>query len=163
MIRYLVAISCAMASFSLTNCRSSLRTQSTSRNVNCYCMHKGNLLTRALHSQSFQAIQVLTCTVSLIYGHRCVNANMKPQFLLLTVHSQDPLEKYRTETITQLSNIYCNNKANDTNGGTWRQRDPASLGCSGPRAWAEGKKTPAIHLPHETPGNHRGRGVSSES
>lgn len=27
MIRYLVAISCAMSSFSLTNCRSSLRTQ----------------------------------------------------------------------------------------------------------------------------------------
>lgn len=46
---------------------------------------------------------------------------------------------------------------------TWRQRDPARRGCSAPRAWAEGKKTPATRRLHETPGNHRGRDVWSGS
>lgn len=49
------------------------------------------------------------------------------------------------------------------NGDTWHQRDPAGLGCSAPRAWAEGRKTPATHPQHGTPGNHRGRDVWSES
>lgn len=49
------------------------------------------------------------------------------------------------------------------NCGTWHQRDPAGLGCSAPRAWAEGRKTPATHPRHGTPGNHRGRDVWSES
>lgn len=47
--------------------------------------------------------------------------------------------------------------------GTWHQRDPAGLGCSAPMAWAEGRKTPATHPQHGTPGNHRGRDVWSES
>lgn len=58
--------------------------------------------TKEIHSPEFyvQAIQVLTCNLHLIYGHRCVKANMEPlRFLLLTVHSQDSLWKYRTETI----------------------------------------------------------------
>lgn len=44
---------------------------------------------------------------------------------------------------------------------TWHQRDPAGLGCSAPRVWAEGKKTPATHRPRETPGSRRERGVWS--